>query len=119
MTQQINLDQAERLNIITRRGDTFDMSFEMRQNGVLEDVSTSTFRMVVSYKGDPRKTAVLEFQNADFLKPFTGTLRAIKTGEQMKIPAGYYHYDLQQTAPGNVIKTRYCGDFTINNDITP
>lgn len=114
-----NSDSCGRLNLQTRRGDTFNATIKFEQNASPEDLTGSIFAMRVICKGDPYKTAVLTFAPGDFIVSGPGTIEVTKSAAAMTLKADIYAYDLQQTRPDGSVRTRLAGDFIIVNDITP
>lgn len=125
MQQVSNADTAARLDLMQRRGDTFNATFEFKQFNVdteeeaPEDLTGSTFKMKVIARGDAYKRPILEFADGEFTRTDPGIIETTKSAATMQIPAGYYAYDLQQTRPDGSVRTRLAGEFIITNDITP
>jgi hypothetical protein len=113
----VNLDNAQLVNIICRRGDTFSIEIDfLDPNGSPLDLTGYTWKMDVSaYDGAP--TPVLNDTDFTYLGTSTGKLYVTATATVMlTIAAGQYVYGLQSTDTG-IVKTWIYGTFTVNEDM--
>lgn len=121
MATQANLDIAQRLDITCRKGDSFQLLFNVKDaDGALVDFTTFTdFQMDVRETDDDTGTPILEFLNADFVGTAEGTLTASKSFSDMAaVQSGTFVYDIQVT-DGNAVRTTwFYGLFTIIDDVT-
>lgn len=117
----VNLDTASRLDIICRKGDTFDLTIDFGQD--VTSSAVGTWKMDIrdsdqGLSGPINGTTPVEWEN-------NGTTYFTATGNELRIQAsstsnwssGVYVYDLQTTNNG-VVKTWLYGTFTINEDVT-
>lgn len=121
MATQANLDIAQRLDITCRKGDSFQLLFNVKdENGALVDFTTFTdFEMDVRETDDDTGTPILEFLNADFVGTASGTLTASKSfAEMAAVESGTFVYDIQVTDGNSVRTTWFYGLFTIIDDVT-
>jgi len=113
----VNLDNAQLVNIICRRGDTFSIEIDfLDPNGSPLDLTGYTWKMDVSaYDGAP--TPVLNDTDFTYLGTSAGKLYVTATATVMlTIAAGQYVYGLQSTDTG-IVKTWIYGTFTVNEDM--
>lgn len=113
----VNLDNAQLVNIICRRGDTFSIEIDfLDPNGSPLDLTGYTWKMDVSaYDGAP--TPVLNDTDFTYLGNSSGKLYVSATATVMlTIAAGEYVYGLQSTDTG-IVKTWIYGTFTVNEDM--
>jgi len=116
-TSTVNLDNAQRVDIICRRGDTFSIEIDFYDNNNDPiDLTNYTWKMDVSeYEGAP--TPVLNDTDFTYLGNSTGKLYVTATATVMlTIAAGVYVYGLQSTDTG-IVKTWLFGTFTVNEDM--
>ena len=121
MATQANLDIAQRLDITCRKGDSFELLFNVKdESGALIDFTTFTdFEMDVRETDDDTGTPILEFLNADFVGTAEGTLTASKSFADMSaVESGTFVYDIQVTDGNSVRTTWFYGLFTIIDDVT-
>jgi len=124
----VNLDTAARLDIICRKGDTFDVTIDFGTS--LADFPVGYWKMQIrdsdDGSGGPASsgTALFELEDADTYGDFIvdgNTLeikiKASATGT-LGWGSGTYVYDLQTDDTSGGIKTWLYGTFTINEDIT-
>lgn len=116
-TNTVNLDNAQRVDIICRRGDTFGIEINFFDaNDQPIDLTNFTFKMEVS-ESDTATTPVLDDTDFTYTSNSTGTLLVSATSATMlTIPAGVYIYGLQSTDSG-IVKTWLFGLFTVNEDV--
>lgn len=120
----VNLDTSARLDIICRRGDTFDLVVDF--NTSLSSYADTAWKMQVRDTDTNNSTDA-----ADILIDVSGASSDVSTtgfsvsGEEltiritnsdMDVESGLYVYDLQTTATG--VTTWLHGEFKIVEDIT-
>lgn len=120
----VNLDTSARLDIICRRGDTFELVVDF--NTSLSAYSAETWKMQVRDNDTNNSTDA-----ADILIDVTGASTGVTetgfavsgqnltiriTNSDMNVESGLYVYDLQTTATG--VTTWLHGEFKIVEDIT-
>jgi hypothetical protein len=116
-TNTVNLDNAQRVDIICRKGDTFsiEVDFYDASNQPI-DLTSYTFKMEVS-ESDTSASPVLDDTDFSYTANSTGNLIILATsGTMLTIPAGLYVYGLQSNVAGTV-KTWLLGLFTVNEDV--
>jgi hypothetical protein len=118
----LTLDQAQRVDIICRRGDTFKMVLNVRDSsGIPVNVSVSGF----TYKMEVRETdtstgTVLASGDFVFAGNASGVLTVTVSSTTMATPdSGLYVYDLQSTRVSDSFRQTWLyGTFKINEDVT-
>ncbi len=120
----LTLDQAQRVDIVCRRGDTFKMVLNVRDSsGAVVNVSGSVF----TYKMEVRETdtatgTVIPTNATGFV--FAGTASGVLTvtvssTTMAAVNSGLYVYDLQTTRiSDSFVQTWLYGTFLINEDVT-
>lgn len=120
----LRLDQAQRVDIVCRRGDTFKMVLNVRDSsGAVVNVSGSAF----TYKMEVRETdtatgTVIPTSATGFV--FDGTASGVLTvtvssTTMAAVNSGLYVYDLQATrVSDSFVQTWLYGTFLINEDVT-
>ena len=120
----VNLDTSARLDIICRRGDTFDLTVDF--NTSLSSYPASSWQLQVRNSDtDNSGTPVIDVDGTTGVHP--GTSGFIVSGETLRIiindgssgmdvDGGLYVYDLQTDASGT--RTWLHGEFKIIEDIT-
>jgi len=111
----LNLDTSQRLDIICRKGDTFEFSFD-----VGDSFSTlfGNWDMEVRPTEDDDETTAVLSASASNLSGGVMTITITHT-DMASVVAGLYVYDLQFKESGTgVTKTVMHGTFQINDDIT-
>lgn len=120
----LRLDQAQRVDIVCRRGDTFKMVLNVRDSsGAVVNVSGSAF----TYKMEVRETdtatgTVIPTNATGFV--FAGTASGVLTvtvssTTMAAVNSGLYVYDLQTTrVSDSFVQTWLYGTFLINEDVT-
>ena len=116
-TNTVNLDNAQRVDIICRRGDTFSIEVTFTgPTGVPLDLTTYTWKMEVS-ENETAANPVLDYNDFSYDGNSTGTLLVTATSSTMlTIAAGTYIYGLQSTNAG-VVKTWLYGTFSVKEDV--
>jgi len=121
----LRLDQAQRVDIVCRRGDTFKMVVNVRDSsGSVVNVSGSvfTYKMEVRETDTATGTAVIPTNATGFV--FSGTASGVLTvtvssTTMANVSSGLYVYDLQTTrASDSLVQTWLYGTFLINEDVT-
>lgn len=113
----VNLDNAKRVDIICRKGDTFaiEVDFFNESNQPI-NLSPYTFKMEVS-ETDTSTTPVLTSTAFTYTSNVVGKLLVNATANTMlTISSGVYVYGLQSNVAGTV-KTWLFGLFTVNEDV--
>ena len=126
MATSINLDIANRVDITTRRGDTFvlELTFNDEQGDPI-DLSSGYDWMMQVRETDTSTSALLDGDSNDdnandfgFTGDNNGLLTITASADVMAgIEGGIYVYDLQ-SAQGAVITTWMYGIFKINEDVS-
>lgn len=113
----VNLDNAQRVDIICRKGDTFAIEIDFYDaNNDPIDLTTYTWKMDVS-ESETSTTPVLDDTDFTYNGISGGKLYITATANTMDtIDAGLYIYGLQSNDSGNV-KTWLYGLFTVNEDV--
>lgn len=116
---EINLDNAKRLDITCRRGNTFRLELNITDTstGLPLDVTGWTFSAKIL---DSNDNEVLSFEDENFTKTVEGVLTMTRASAVMaNITPGSYQYDLQavRTSDGEV-QTWVFGTFKVNADKT-
>ncbi len=126
MATQINLDIANRVDITTRRGDTFTLELTFNdEDGVAIDLSSGYEWMMQVREADTSTTALLEGDSNDdsandfgFTGDNNGLLTITASSTVMAgIEGGIYVYDLQSSQGSTVITWMY-GIFKVNEDVS-
>lgn len=110
----LNLDIAQRLDIICRKGDTFEFSFDVGDS-LSTLIGTWTMEVRPTEDDDGTGDAILSLsaQNNNL-----GIIELTGTNSQMGLlEAGLYVYDIQFKT-STTTKTYLYGTFKINDDIT-
>jgi len=124
MAQQLNLDRSQRVDIVCRKGDTFTLNLELKDEaGVAIDVSSHTFLMQVRTSEDDNPTSNLP---AAILVPTadastngaSGLVKFSVTATAMQdVTSGLYVYDISQNNTFTEETILY-GTFKVNEDIS-
>ena len=128
---QVNLDTATRLDIICRKGDSFELSVDFGE-GV--DSTIANWKMQVA-SSDTASTPALTVEgaessgtgfsiasNSDSVANAKLTIRVSST-TMAGLTSGLYVYDLQNDSntagtTGGTVKTYLYGTFKVNEDVT-
>ena len=122
----VNLDTAARLDIICRKGDTFELILDF---GTSMDSSAVNWKMQIAPSDTESASLSLEGSNnfvieanADGVAAAQVTITASST-EMAGLDAGLYVYDIQTdsnkaSVTGGVVKTHLYGTFKVNEDVT-
>lgn len=113
----VNLDNAQRVDIICRKGDTFSLEVDFYNDSNQPiNLTSYTWKMEVS-ESDTSATPVLDSNDFSYSGNSTGTLFVTATANTMlTINGGMYIYGLQSNDAGTV-KTWLYGLFTVNEDV--
>lgn len=116
-TNTVNLDNAQRVDIICRKGDTFSIEIDFyNESNQPINLTTYTFKMEVS-ESDTATTPVLDDTDFTYTTNATGVLLVSATANTMlTISAGVYVYGLQSNVAGTV-KTWLFGTFEVREDV--
>ena len=126
MATSINLDIANRVDITTRRGDTFTLELTFNdEDGVAIDLSSGYEWMMQVREADTSTTALLDGDSNDdsandfgFTGDNNGLLTITASSTVMAgIEGGIYVYDLQSSQGSTVITWMY-GIFKVNEDVS-
>jgi len=118
MATQINLDNATRVDITCRKGDTFKLEFTFADdNGDAIDLTSYTWKMDVK-ETDTSSSDIIGDSSFTYSGTDAGKLTITATASTMAgVSGGLYVYDLQSTNSGTV-KTWVYGIFKINEDVS-
>ena len=113
----VNLDNAQRIDIVCREGDTFTIEIDFYDaNDQPIDLTGYTWKMEVS-ESDTSPTPVLDYTDFTYTGNSSGKLFVNATANTMStINGGMYIYGLQSNDAGTV-KTWLYGLFTVNEDV--
>jgi hypothetical protein len=113
----VNLDNAQRVDIVCRKGDTFSIEIDFYDaNNDPIDLTAYTWKMDVS-ESDTSPTPVLNDTDFNYNGNSSGQLYVTATANTMStINGGLYVYGLQSNDAGTV-KTWLYGLFTVNEDV--
>lgn len=120
----LRLDQAQRVDIVCRRGDTFKMVLNVRDSsGAVVNVSGSAFTYKMEVRETDTATGTVIPTNATgfvFAGTASGVLTVTVTSTTMAaVNSGLYVYDLQTTrVSDSFVQTWLYGTFLINEDVT-
>lgn len=126
MATEINLDIANRVDITTRRGDTFNLELTFKDEaGDPIDLSSGYEWMMQVRESDTSSAAILDGDSNDDLAAdigFTGDNNGLLTitvsaAVMAGIEGGIYVYDLQ-SSQGAVVTTWMYGIFKVNEDVS-
>lgn len=127
---QVNLDTASRLDIICRKGDSFELSVDF---GEAINNTAANWKMQIATSDTATATQTIEgavssgtgFEVADNSDGVTNAKLTIKISSTTMagISSGLYVYDIQNDSntddtTGGVVKTYLFGTFKVNEDIT-
>jgi hypothetical protein len=113
----VNLDNAQRVDIVCRKGDTFSIEIDFYDaNDQPIDLTAYTWKMEVS-ESDTSPTPILDDTDFNYNGNSSGKLYVTATANTMStIDGGLYVYGLQSNDAGTV-KTWLYGLFTVNEDV--
>jgi hypothetical protein len=129
MDKVLNLDRSQRLDLICRKGDTFTLNLELKDDsGVALDLNDQ--RNKYSFKMDVRPSDTSELNIVDVTPKISADTPGLVTfsvdAVNMIMDSGLYVYDIQQTRtdpapdPDVVLSvdTLIYGTFKVNEDVT-
>ena len=118
MATLINLDNAKRVDITCRKGDTFQLDLTFTDDdGDAIDLSSYSWKMDVKETADASGDIIGD-DSFTYAGTDEGKLKVSATAATMAgVTAGVYVYDLQSDNSGT-IKTWIYGVFKINDDIS-
>ena len=126
MATEINLDIANRVDITTRRGDTFVLELDFKdENGDVIDLSSGYEWMMQVRESDTSSGAILDGDSTDdlaadfgFVGDANGKLIISSPASTMAgVEGGIYVYDLQ-SSQGSTVTTWMYGIFKVNEDVS-
>lgn len=126
MATSINLDIANRVDITTRKGDTFTLELTFKdENGAVIDLSSGYEWMMQVRETDTSSATLLDGDSNDetandfgFTGDNNGLLTITASATTMAgIDGGIYVYDLQ-SSQGAVVVTWMYGIFKVNEDVS-
>jgi len=126
MATSINLDIANRVDITTRKGDTFTLELTFKdEDGVVIDLSSGYEWMMQVRESDTSTSTLLDGDSNDDIANdfgFTGDNNGLLTitassNTMATIEGGIYVYDLQSSQGATVITWMY-GIFKVNEDVS-
>jgi hypothetical protein len=129
MATSVNLDISQRVDIVCRKGDTFDLEFIIEDaDGVPIDVTTPTvytFKMEVRESSTSPNPPIIDTTGNpatgfEITGTVDGVVNVLSSATFMEtVPSGTFVYDLEATtvADSNV-QTWFYGLFKVNEDIT-
>ena len=126
MATSINLDIANRVDITTRKGDTFTLQLTFKdENGDAIDLSTGYEWMMQVRETSTAASAILDGDSTDvsandfgFTGNSSGELEITASASVMSgVDGGVYVYDLQ-SSQGAVVTTWMYGTFKVNEDVS-
>jgi len=117
-TSQVQLDVAKRLDIICRKGDTFNLVINVTDSaGTAVNLSTYSFKMQVK-ETDTSSTNVISNDDITITGTAAGVLTVtIPSTVMTSVSSGLYAYDLQTINVG-VTQTWLTGVLKVNEDVT-
>ena len=126
MATSVNLDIANRVDITTRKGDTFTLELTFKdEDGVVIDLSSGYEWMMQVRETDTSTATLLDGDTNDetandfgFTGDSNGLLTITASASTMAgIDGGIYVYDLQ-SSQGAVVVTWMYGIFKVNEDVS-
>jgi len=134
MSNTINLDRSQRLDIVCRKGDTFVLNLELKDDdGRPIDLTgdpTNIYSFVMEVRLSDKSTTALLTPDVTIATNVDGLVTLRVPASEMNVSAGLYVYDIQQTRqdtsrPGSdndyqelSVETLVYGTFKINEDVT-
>lgn len=118
-TSQVQLDVARRLDIVCRKGDTFNLVINVTDSaGTAVDLTTySDFRMEVR-ETDTSASTIIADSNVTITGTSGGVLTVTINNTIMEgVDGGLYAYDLE-TIKSGVVQTWLTGVLKVNEDVT-
>jgi len=134
MSNIINLDRSQRLDIVCRKGDTFVLNLELKDDdGRPIDLTgdpTNVYSFMMEVRLSDKSTTALLTPDVTIATNVDGLVTLRVPASEMNVNAGLYVYDIQQTRqdtsrPGPdsdyqelSVETLVYGTFKINEDVT-
>jgi len=127
MENVINLDRSQRLDIICRKGDTFILNLEIKNDeGVAVNLfeTTNVYSFVMEVRLSDTSATALLTPKVTISQKSTGLVTFTVPAETMIVNSGLYVYDIQQTRTNSstsevlAVETLVYGTFKINEDVT-
>ena len=134
MQNTINLDRSQRLDIVCRKGDTFLLNLELKdEDGVRIDLTgdpTNVYSFVMQVRLSDTSETVLLSPSVQIDNKVDGLVTFSIPASDMSVNAGLYVYDIQQTREDTSrpsssegyqelsVETLIYGTFKINEDVT-
>jgi hypothetical protein len=132
MDNTINLDRSQRLDIICRKGDTFTLNLELKDdNGTAIDLTGNPFDIysfLMEVRLSDTSSTVVLTPTPNIASTVNGLVTFSVPAAGMVVNAGLYVYDIQQTRTDTVsrpvntqelsVETLLFGTFKINEDVT-
>lgn len=127
MENVINLDRSQRLDIICRKGDTFILNLEIKNDeGVAVNLfeTTNVYSFVMEVRLSDTSATALLTPTVTISQESTGLVTFTVPAETMIVNSGLYVYDIQQTRTNSsisevlAVETLVYGTFKINEDVT-
>tara|TARA_R100000353_G_C6483388_1_gene189816 strand:- start:173 stop:574 length:402 start_codon:yes stop_codon:yes gene_type:complete len=132
MDNTINLDRSQRLDIICRKGDTFTLNLELKDdNGNAIDLTGNPFDIysfLMEVRLSDTSSTVVLTPTPNIASTVDGLVTFSVPAAGMVVNAGLYVYDIQQTRTDTVsrpvdtqelsVETLLFGTFKINEDVT-
>jgi len=132
MDNTINLDRSQRLDIICRKGDTFTLNLELKDdNGNAIDLTGNPFDVysfLMEVRLSDTSSTVVLTPTPNIASTVDGLVTFSVPAAGMVVNAGLYVYDIQQTRTDTVskpvdtqelsVETLLFGTFKINEDVT-
>jgi len=110
----LNLDTSQRLDIICRKGDTFQFSFDVGDPTLAGEAGDWQMH-VRPTEYDESDSPKLSASDAVDGSVITITISA---SDMVEIDSGLYVYDIQFVGVSSQVKTYLHGTFKVNEDIT-
>ena len=132
MDNTINLDRSQRLDIICRKGDTFTLNLELKDDdGNAIDLTGNPFDVysfLMEVRLSDTSSTVVLTPTPNIASTVDGLVTFSVPAAGMVVNAGLYVYDIQQTRTDTVsrpvdtqelsVETLLFGTFKINEDVT-
>jgi len=116
MAKTINLDASQRVDIICKKGDTFNLELTIKNDSGDPNVSGS-YKMEVRPSDDNTGTATLSIDGV--VDELTGVVSFTKDATAMGgLISGLYVYDIENTDSSSNVSTLIYGTFKVNEDVT-
>lgn len=115
MAKTINLDASQRVDIICKKGDTFNLQLTIKDDSGNPNVS-GTYDMEVRPSDDDTGTPIITINGVT--DAGEGTVSFTHSASNMAtVASGLYVYDIENT-DDSVVSTLIYGTFKVNEDVT-